>query len=121
MLDRNVSYSLSFSLWFFADSPQPRKEKILQKHEFSGNKPLTQGEKGGDKGEGEAENIDTAPGPSRGRGGRGRGSGRGRGGRGGGDGGDNTARDRAWKDKNKARHGNHDRKRGHDKKMARAG
>jgi len=70
----------------------------------------------------EGENTGPSAGASRGRGGRGRGrGGRGRGGRGGGNGGDTTARDRAWKDKNKTHRGNHDRKRGHDKKMARAG
>ena len=51
------------------------------------------------------------------------GGGGGGGGSSGGGGGDgvNMARERAWKDKNKASRGNHGRKRGHDKKMARAG
>jgi len=60
----------------------------------------------------------TAHGPLRG--GRGRGRGRGGGGRGEGAG-EGSTRDRALKDKNKASRGNHNRKTGHDKKMARAG
>jgi len=65
----------------------------------------------------EEENTGPSAGPSRGRGGEGGRGGRGRGGRGGGgDGGDNTARDRELKDKNKAHRGNHDRKRGHDRR-----
>jgi hypothetical protein len=36
-------------------------------------------------------------------------------------GGGDRARDQAWKGKNKARQANHDRKRGHDKKMSKAG
>ncbi|KAI0763488.1 hypothetical protein BD413DRAFT_495216 [Trametes elegans] len=93
-----------------------KKERMLSKHEFTGNKPLEAAPESG-------------PSSSRGRGqgsrgGRGRGRGRGGGGRGrvgggGGDGGE--GRDRAWKDKNKASRANHNRKRGHDKKMARAG
>ncbi|KAF8155598.1 hypothetical protein B0H34DRAFT_798759 [Crassisporium funariophilum] len=91
-----------------------RKEKMLAKHAFTGNeKGLAVHAQGGDGG-------------SRGRGrGAPRGRGRGRGGRGGegggGAGGEASARERAWKDKNKASRGNHNRKRGHDKKMARAG
>ncbi|KIM46909.1 hypothetical protein M413DRAFT_64091, partial [Hebeloma cylindrosporum] len=84
-----------------------RKEKLMEKYAFRGN------EKGlevhaGNRGRGRGGY----------RGGRGRG-----GGRGGGPGaaGDGSARERAWKDKNKASRGNHNRKRGHDKKMARAG
>jgi len=122
MLDRNVSYSLISVSSFFADLSQPRKERILQKHQFSGNKPLRQDEEGEGEGEGEKEGQrEGEPGPSRGRGGRGRGGARGRGGRGGSGDGDTTARGRAWKDKNKAHRANHDRKRGHDKKVARAG
>ena len=80
-----------------------QKERMLQKHAFSGN------EKG----------LEVPSGVSRGRG-RGRPhGGRGRGGRGGA--GEDSAGERAWKDKNKASRGNHNRKRGHDKKMARAG
>ncbi|KAJ7576937.1 hypothetical protein C8J56DRAFT_971987 [Mycena floridula] len=82
--------------WKIMLERNPHKDKILQKHEFSGNQPGL-----------------AVPGPSE-RGGSGRGRGRGRGGRGGG-----TGQDRAWKDKNKASRGNHSRKRGHDKKMAR--
>jgi activating signal cointegrator complex subunit 2 len=77
---------------------------MLQKHAFSGN------EKG----------LEVHSGLSRYSGrGRPRG-GRGRGGRGGAGIGEDSAGERAWKDKNKAsRGGNHNRKRGHDKKMAR--
>lgn len=110
MLERNVRQTLVLSISdvHVLHSFQPKKDKILSKHEFSGNKP--------------APPInDNEPGPS---GGDGRGrvrGGRGRGGRGerGGGGGGVSARDRAWKDKNKARQANHNRKRGHDKKMAR--
>ncbi|KAF9450591.1 hypothetical protein P691DRAFT_725651 [Macrolepiota fuliginosa MF-IS2] len=94
------------------------QEKIKQKHEFSGNQP----------------SIPPATGPAgpshggQGRG-RGRGRGRGKGGSGGGRGGStqgsssdpNAARERSFKDKHKASRANHNRKRGHDKKMARAG
>ena len=96
---------------------QPKKDKILQKHEFSGNKAIDLSAFGNAGGSGPSSR-----GGDRGRGGRGRGRGAGRGrgrGRGTGDGGD--AKERAWKDKNKASTGNHNRKRGHDKKMARAG
>lgn len=79
------------------------------KHEFTGNTILPPPETGS-QGHG--------GGSSRGRGApRGRGGGGGRGGVSGGD----TARDHARKDKNKASAGNHNRKRGHDKKMARGG
>ncbi|KAG9104488.1 hypothetical protein FRC06_001869 [Ceratobasidium sp. 370] len=106
--------------WKYMLDRDPRRQaKIREKHEFKGNQPtLTP-----------APQWD-APRGGRGRGGRGRG-GRGGGGRGGGQGGGgegsssggggDPARDRAYKDKNKARQGNHDRKRGHDKKMARGG
>ncbi|KAG0697583.1 hypothetical protein DFH29DRAFT_984206 [Suillus ampliporus] len=101
--------------WRIMLERNPKKDKILQKHEFAGNKAVDfsatinaggseSSSRGGDRG--------------RGRGGRGAGRGRGRG-RGSGNGGD--AKERAWKDKNKASRGNHDRKRGHDKKMAKAG
>ncbi|KAK0203542.1 hypothetical protein DFS33DRAFT_1374044 [Desarmillaria ectypa] len=91
--------------WRIMLERNPKKDKILQKHEFAGNQPTAgplQSSRGG--------------GPSRGTG-RGRGRGRGRGG----GGGEQQSRDRAWKDKNKASRGNHNRKRGHDKKMARGG
>ncbi|KAI0355904.1 hypothetical protein OH77DRAFT_1401732 [Trametes cingulata] len=101
-----------------------KKERMLAKHEFSGNRPLSQplepstssGSRGGGPNQG-------GRGRGRGRGRGGRGGGRGGGGGGGGDGGGDggAARDRAWKDKNKASRANHNRKRGHDKKMARAG
>ncbi|KAF8803682.1 hypothetical protein BYT27DRAFT_7144097 [Phlegmacium glaucopus] len=85
-----------------------QKEKMLQKHAFSGNEKGLEVHTSGES--------------------RGRGSGRPRGGRGRGGGrggagvstGEDAARERAWKDKNKAARGNHNRKRGHDKKMARA-
>ncbi|KAJ7266903.1 hypothetical protein B0H12DRAFT_1010510 [Mycena haematopus] len=101
--------------WRIMLEKNPKKDKILQKHEFSGNQneiaPVAQG--------GESSGGGPSRGGGRGRGGRGgRGNGRGRGG---GGGGGDDARDRAWKDKNKASRGNHNRKRGHDKKMARAG
>ncbi|KAF8889670.1 hypothetical protein BD779DRAFT_1520396 [Infundibulicybe gibba] len=98
-----VALGLTFS--------RPKKDRILGKHEFSGNQPAAPIE----------QPVASSSSRGRGRGGRGgRGRGRGRGGGdGGGEGGD--ARERAWKDKNKASRGNHGRKRGHDKKMARAG
>ena len=127
MLERNVRLFINFSSQpLIATTPQPNKEKILQKHEFAGNQ------------RGQILPDALTPGPSMqhgghrgGRGSRGRGGGRGRGrgsgpssGKEGGEGGrgDNgSARGRAWKDKNKASHGNHNRKRDHDKKMAKAG
>ncbi|KZV93013.1 hypothetical protein EXIGLDRAFT_717666, partial [Exidia glandulosa HHB12029] len=92
----------------------PQKDKILAKHEFRGNRPDPE-----DEDEESSEEGDGAPGQS---GSRGRGRGRGRGGRGrggagrGGAGGGDTARDRAHKNKHK----NDQRKRGHDRKMAKA-
>ncbi|CAE6446410.1 unnamed protein product [Rhizoctonia solani] len=100
-----------------------RQAKIREKHEFRGNQNFLP----------PAQQFDASRGGrGRGSGGRGRGRGAGRGGGrgregGGGDGGagpgggSGDTRDRAYKDKNKAHHGNHDRKRGHDKKMARGG
>ncbi|KAK7044612.1 CUE domain-containing protein [Favolaschia claudopus] len=99
--------------WRIMLERNPKKDKILQKHEFAGNqREIVQ--TGGE----------SSRGSSRGGRGRGRGNGAGRGGgrgRGGGGEGGNDARERAWKDKNKASRGNHNRKRGFDKKMARAG
>ncbi|KAG1753611.1 uncharacterized protein EDB91DRAFT_1234067 [Suillus paluster] len=101
--------------WKIMLERNPNKDKILQKHEFSGNRAgyiTMTGDAGG--------SGPPSRGGDRGRGRGGRGAGRGRGrGRGAGDGGD--AKERAWKDKNKASRGNHNRKRGHDKKMANAG
>ncbi|KAF9494967.1 hypothetical protein BDN71DRAFT_1392350 [Pleurotus eryngii] len=102
----------------------PKKAQILQKHEFAGNKPIAnasashihQGE-GAGGGRGRGGRSDGRGGHG-GRGGRGGGRGRGRGGESGGGG---SAGERAWKDKNKASQANHNRKRGHDKKMARVG
>ncbi|KAG9124797.1 hypothetical protein FRC07_010228, partial [Ceratobasidium sp. 392] len=100
---------------YMLDKDSRRQAKIREKHEFKGNQPT----------------LAPTPQWDAPRGGRGRGGGRDRGGRGGGRGGGqggggegsggDAARDRAHKDKNKARQGNHDRKRGHDKKMTRGG
>ncbi|KDQ13293.1 hypothetical protein BOTBODRAFT_33626 [Botryobasidium botryosum FD-172 SS1] len=117
--------------WRIMLDRNPKKDKILQKHEFSGNRPLETPESGRPESRGAGPSH-----ASRGRGGHGRGGGgggggggrgRGRGGnQGGGSGaeggeGGSSAHDRAWKDKNKARNANHNRKRGHEKKMARGG
>ncbi|KAJ7741433.1 hypothetical protein DFH07DRAFT_870156 [Mycena maculata] len=101
--------------WKIMLERNPQKDKILQKHEFAGNQnQIISDSHGASSSRGGSQR-----GGGRGRGGRG-GRGRGRGG-GGGGGDDATARERAWKDKSKASRGNHNRKRGHDKKMARAG
>ncbi|KAI0327591.1 hypothetical protein GY45DRAFT_1106095 [Cubamyces sp. BRFM 1775] len=98
-----------------------KKERMLAKYEFTGNKPLPPPMEAGSSGSRGGGGGQRGRGGGRGRGGRGRRGGRGGGG-GGGDGGEGgSARDRAWKDKNKASRANHNRKRGHDKKMARAG
>lgn len=103
---------------------QPKKDMILAKHRFSGDRtgspvPVagpSSSRGGGDRGF--RGRVGWGRGSRRGGGGRGsRGGGQRQGGEGGGDG----ARDRAQKDRNKASRGNHNRKRGHDKKMARAG
>lgn len=116
MLERNVSYScLSQDIPHVHPSLQPNKDKILAKHEFSGNRPGLVLEGASNSGAGPSH-LSLS--------GRGGGRGRGRGGAqrgGGGGGGADGAHARAWKDKNKASRGNHNRKRGHDKKMARAG
>ncbi|KAJ7126054.1 hypothetical protein C8R44DRAFT_618190 [Mycena epipterygia] len=103
--------------WRIMLERDPKKDKILQKHEFAGN----QNEIASDSQGGPSNRGGPQRGAGRGRGGGrgGRGNGRGRGGGAGGN--DATARERAWKDKSKASRGNHNRKRGHDKKMARAG
>ncbi|KAG6891557.1 hypothetical protein C0992_004415 [Termitomyces sp. T32_za158] len=105
--------------WRIMLERNPRKDKILQKHEFAGNRNQAPGSvitssSAGPSGGGR----DGGAGSGRGRGGADR-----RGGRGGRSvrGGADSARERAWKDKNKATHANHNRKKGHDKKMARAG
>ncbi|KNZ74656.1 CUE domain-containing protein 3 [Termitomyces sp. J132] len=105
--------------WRIMLDKNPRKDRILQKHEFAGNHhetPLVT----------IASSSGGPLGGVRGRGGGGGGKGRSgtgsRGGRGGSTGGGaDSARERAWKDKNKASRANHNRKKGHDKKMARAG
>lgn len=101
--------------WRIMLERNPNKDKILQKHEFSGNRLVDLSTTGNASGSGSSSRGGDH---GRGRGARGAGRGRGRG-RGSGDGGD--ARERASKDKNKASRGNHNRKRGHDKKMAKAG
>ncbi|VDB88864.1 unnamed protein product [Peniophora sp. CBMAI 1063] len=105
--------------WFVMLERNPKqKDRINQKHEFRGNQPSLPPSSA----EPSRSNTPTRGGRGRGgggvRGGRGRGGGGG-GGRGGGPGGGGggDARDRARKDKR----GNQARKRGHDKKMARAG
>ncbi|KZT53103.1 hypothetical protein CALCODRAFT_475096 [Calocera cornea HHB12733] len=106
--------------WRIMLERNPRKDRILQKHEFSGNRPLVSEDEGQSSSAPASDREGQGAGRGRG-GGRGHGGGGGGRGRGGeGRGGGNPARERAWKDKNKARQGNHDRKRGHDKKMARA-
>ncbi|CAK5274697.1 unnamed protein product, partial [Mycena citricolor] len=86
----------------------PKKDKILAKHEFAGN-------------QNRIPEAMLQPQSSRNSHSGGRGRGRGAPGRGSAPNADGSARERAWKDKNKASRGNHNRKRGHDKKMARAG
>ncbi|KAG8780141.1 hypothetical protein FRC15_009732 [Serendipita sp. 397] len=99
--------------WRIMLDRNPRKLKILQKHEFKGNKPLLQPN---DKPEREETRKE---GKGRGDSGRGGGGGRGRGrGRGaaqqGSDGSKGDAnRERMWKE----RSGNRQRQRGHDKKF----
>ncbi|TFK73503.1 hypothetical protein BDN72DRAFT_834632 [Pluteus cervinus] len=104
--------------WRIMLERNPKKDKILAKHEFLINQNHI------------TSTSSTKPArasgshPPRGGGGRGGRSGRGRGGGRGGTnavGGGGDASERAWKDKNKASRANHNRKRGHDKKMARAG
>ncbi|KAH0826618.1 hypothetical protein J3R83DRAFT_4983 [Lanmaoa asiatica] len=99
--------------WRIMLERNPKKARILQKHEFSGNRRVNMPITGGSRDR-----------PGGGRGGRGRDRGRGRGrGRGGGGGSrpgerkDEMARERAFKEKHKSSN----RKRGHDKKMVKAG
>ncbi|KAI9458628.1 hypothetical protein BJY52DRAFT_1149560 [Lactarius psammicola] len=101
------------------------KDKVFQKHEFSGNKPLAGPVSSGPSSRSRTPDPQHARGRGGGggggeRGGRSRGRGGGRG-RGRGSGGGDKAKDHAWKGKNKARQANHDRKRGHDKKMSKVG
>ncbi|KAF5352892.1 hypothetical protein D9757_012098 [Collybiopsis confluens] len=92
-----------------------KRERILRKHEWSGNKPLAAT---GPSDVPSASNLaDRGGGGGRSRGGdrgrsRNRGAGRGRG-----TSGHDTAKERDWKEKHK----NAARKRGHDKKMAHSG
>ncbi|KAH8108784.1 hypothetical protein DFH11DRAFT_1516412, partial [Phellopilus nigrolimitatus] len=106
--------------WRIMLERNPKKDKILQKHEFAGNRLNADLPAAGPSSSRQHEG-----GGQPGRGGRGRGRGRGGRGRGGGGSGSGTgggdARERAWKDKNKSRQANHNRKRGHDRKMARGG
>ncbi|KAF8639204.1 hypothetical protein AX17_001690 [Amanita inopinata Kibby_2008] len=111
--------------WRIMLERNPKKDKILQKHEFSGNQNLLSM-----RDSTPSSNNDRGGGSDRARG-RGSNRGRGRGGRGRGKGaaehdagpkdGEGSARARAWKDKHKASRANHNRKRGHDRKMAKAG
>ncbi|PVG01387.1 hypothetical protein CPB86DRAFT_699467 [Serendipita vermifera] len=113
--------------WRIMLERNPHKDKILQKHEFKGNRREEPSDSEDESGEEEEENANThgrgqssrARSGGRGRGGGGRGGGgrgRGRGGGGQGEGSSNDVhRERAWKERNKG----HDRRRGHDKKMAR--
>ncbi|EAU91115.1 hypothetical protein CC1G_03283 [Coprinopsis cinerea okayama7 len=99
-----------------------KKDKILLKHEFRGNVagPL-EPQSSSEPGRGGHHRGRGRGGRGGGRGGRGGGGGGQGGGQGEGSGSRGNARGRAWKDRNKATRANHDRKRGHDKKMARAG
>ena len=113
MLERNVSDFVWIHPYSHVSTLlQPKKERILQKHEFSGNRTMNMlipGGAGEQPGAGQR-------GGGRGRrgGGRGRGGGGGGGGRGGpGEKKDEIARERAFKEKHKSSN----RRRGHDKKM----
>ncbi|RXW22893.1 hypothetical protein EST38_g2941 [Candolleomyces aberdarensis] len=102
-----------------------KKDKLLQKHEFRGNRSASPAPQANIPGpsnhHGDGQRGGRGGGRGRGGGGGG-GRGRGGGGRGGNQaGGSGRGGDRAYKDRNKSSHANHDRKRGHDKKMARAG
>lgn len=116
MLERNVSdFVWIHSYSHVCTSLQPKKERILQKHEFSGNRTMNILIAGG---------TGDQPGAGQRGGGRGRGRGRGRGGGSGGSGrsgpgekNDELARERAFKEKHKS----NNRKRGHDKKMGKTG
>ncbi|KAI6116337.1 hypothetical protein F5141DRAFT_1187624 [Pisolithus sp. B1] len=124
--------------WKIMLEKNPKKDHILQKHEFQGNKVVEMPPAGSASREHHPPNG--ASGHTRGRGGsargrgseRGRGRGRGRGRSEGGGGGGNEgggesgdrgegSRSRALKDRRKASVANHNRKRGHDKKMAKTG
>ncbi|KAJ2927152.1 hypothetical protein H1R20_g9925, partial [Candolleomyces eurysporus] len=110
-----------------------KKDRLLRKHEFKGNRSASPGPQANIPGpsnhqshRGDGQRGGRGGGRGRGGGGGGGGGGRGRGGGGGGRGGNQAGGsggggDRAYKDRNKSSHANHDRKRGHDKKMARAG
>ena len=135
--------TLSHSIFIcFFPSQSKMKEKMLARHEFSGNKSLpgllssgrgldssrSRNRSGTPDAQPQSQSARGRGDGGRGRRGqnRGRGRGRGRGGTAGpgtgggsGDGGDTQSQ--AWKNKNKARQGNHDRKRGHDRKMGKAG
>ncbi|KAF9234263.1 hypothetical protein BU15DRAFT_79219 [Melanogaster broomeanus] len=97
--------------WRIMLERNPKKDRILQKHEFSGNKVEDIGNNAGGAEAGVVAadvvgaEVDEA------------------GGGGGGveENGNAVTRDRAFNDKHKASRANHNRKRGHDKKMARAG
>ncbi|KAI6124404.1 hypothetical protein EDD16DRAFT_1561589 [Pisolithus croceorrhizus] len=124
--------------WKIMLERNPKKDHILQKHEFQGNKVVEMPPAGSASGEhhpphGASGRTRGRGGSARGRGserGRGRGRGKGRseggggeGNEGGGESGDRGegSRSRALKDRRKASVANHNRKRGHDKKMAKTG
>ncbi|KAH6914453.1 hypothetical protein BKA70DRAFT_667353 [Coprinopsis sp. MPI-PUGE-AT-0042] len=100
-----------------------KKDKLLMKYEFRGNVVSDSGRStpAGDHASTSQGDPGRGRGGHQGRGGRGGGGGTQGEGSGGGGGGRGGARGRSWKDKNKASQGNHDRKRGHDKKMAKVG
>ncbi|CAL1699245.1 unnamed protein product [Somion occarium] len=106
--------------WRIMLERNPKKDSILRKHEFAGNQPglPVPGTAGSSQHRGRGRGRGGARGAGRG---RGRGGHHGEGASGGGRAEGGGARDRAWKDKHKASRGNHSRKAGHDKKMARAG
>lgn len=109
---------------------QPKKDRILQKHEFTRRARIEQQVESSSRPDSPQSESSVGPssrGQGRGRGGgrgRGQGRGRGRGGNGANSsspGGDTQGRTWRGKDVYKARHANHNRKRGHDKKLARGG
>ncbi|KAL1713486.1 hypothetical protein EV715DRAFT_211620 [Schizophyllum commune] len=107
--------------WRIMLERNPKKDKILAKHELTPNQNrLPPPAEASGSGQGDSQRGRGRGGGAGGRGRGGRGRGRGRGGGGGGGSGStssdpNTARDRAWKNKNKSSRAT----RGHDKKMAR--
>ncbi|KAJ3339997.1 hypothetical protein HDU93_007546 [Gonapodya sp. JEL0774] len=114
--------------WFTMLMRDPNKDRVLSRYEWRGNRPPPPvGGLGGEEEEeedSEGEGSGDQSGQQHGNSGRGgfvprggRGGQVGRGGRGDGPGAQTS--DRRWKDQNKAKVGNHNRKSGHDRKMAR--